>query len=268
MKYDLVQILKDSFPIIGENEIANELINCYIVPFNNSTCSISADCINIEEDSNGNKHYIDVIDDDTVHICKLGKNSTEHYSFKIEDEANFIVSYFNYALGDNNHILQCYQFNFENTNLTLAKGGKWYYSKDNINIIESIKTVMNNALNNTDYFRMVNTLVKKHYVDYRITPDIYHTLIIDKEFRIYKEDNNGVVTEKNNFENIDILSSFDDFADLDIVIDEKSKNYYALLNNFLKLKHIIDHIKSQRKENTNNRQYIKLFDIKNKKDDN
>ena len=104
--------------------------------------------------------------------------------------------------------------------------------------------------------------------DYRITPDIYHTLIIDKEFRIYKEDNNGVVTENNNFENIDILSSFDDFVDLDIVIDEKSKNYNALLNNFLKLKHIIDHIKSQRKENTNNRQYIKLFDIKNKRDDN
>ena len=267
MRYDLLQVIKDSFPIIGENKIANELLDHYIAPFNTSTCSISADCISIEEDSKGNKHYIDVIDDNTVHISKIGKNSTEYYSFKIEDESNFIVSYFNYTLGDNNHILQCYQFDFEDTNITIAKGGKWYYTNDNLDLVEPIKDVVNKTFNNTDYFRLINDLVKKHYDDFRITPDMYHTLIIDKKYKIYQEDYNGIVSSKNNFKNIDILTSFDDFADFDMVIDEKSKNCHALLNNFLKLKHIIEHIKKHKKEDVNNRQYIKLFSIKNKRDD-
>ncbi len=263
MKYDLVQILKDSFPIIGENEIANELIGYYIAPFNNSTYSISADCINIEKDSNGNKHYIDVIDDNTVHISKININETEHYSFKIENETNFIASYFYYTIRDKYHILQSYQFHFKNTDILLAKGGEWYYDINNYDIIGPIKLT-----DNTNYFDLTNNLVNNHYEEYRVVPDAYHTLIIDNTFGMVKKNINGAITKNASFEDIDAFKEFEKFVVCDIIFDEEIKKQYALLNNFLGLKFKIERIKTNKKNNENNRQYIKLFDIKNKRDDN
>lgn len=251
MRYDLLQLIKDRVPLLDKNFLASNLIESFLKESCNSKIKNNIKEKRIDLDDN----VTIITDGNNIIIDKSNEDAFEGEKIKVtllDNNDEFIFSYYNYAKKEHINMLQSYRLSFTKYDIEVADISEWIYRNDVPKIEEYIDTVIinSNNISTGDYYNYLKLyIVDEYYEEERILPDYYRTMRINKKLNEFSLNINGKLT-KYNYDN-DILGSLIFFNDLKKdCLDTKTKK------NLLKIKNVLE------KSSFKGRQYIKLFEIK------
>lgn len=255
MRYDLLQLIKDRVPLLDKNLLASNLIESFLKESYNSKIKNNIEEKRIVLDDNvtiitdGNDIIIDKSNEDAFEGEKIGEKIKVTL---LDNNDEFVFSYYNYAKKEHMNMLQSYRLSFTKYDIEVADISEWIYRNDVPKIEEYIDTVIinSNNISTGDYYNYLKLyIIDEYYEEERILPDYYRTMRINKKLNEFSLNIDGKLANYN-YDN-DILESLIFFNDLEKdCLDTKTKK------SLLKIKNVLE------KSSFKGRQYIKLFEIK------
>ena len=147
MRYDLLQLIKDRVPLLDKNLLASNLIESFLKESYNSKIKNNIEEKRIVLDDNvtiitdGNDIIIDKSNEDAFEGEKIGEKIKVTL---LDNNDEFVFSYYNYAKKEHMNMLQSYRLSFTKYDIEVADISEWIYRNDVPKIEEYIDTVIIN----------------------------------------------------------------------------------------------------------------------------